>query len=97
MRVRVAAATINRERVILSIEDKTEVINMLDHGSSLTAIAAKYGIVKSTVSDIKNNKEKILAFKREMADMGMSLKAKTMQLGDNYHYNNSYNYIGRKR
>ena len=44
--------------------------------------------MKSTVSDIKKNKAKILTFKREMADMGMSLKAKTMRLGDNYHYNN---------
>ena len=81
------SATRKRKRVVLSIEDKTEVIDMLDHGSSSTAIVAKYGIAKSTVSDIKKNKAKILAFKREMADMGMSLKAKTMQLGDNYHYN----------
>ena len=81
------SATRKRERVVLSIEDKTEVIDMLDHGSSLTAITAKYTIVKSTVSDIKKNKAKILPFKREMADMGMSLKAKTMRLGDNYHYN----------
>ena len=96
VRVRVAAvssnmatgsATRKRERVILSIEDKTGVIDMLNHGSSLTSITTKYSIVKSTVSDIKNNKEKILTFKREMADMGMSLKAKTMRLGDNYHYN----------
>ena len=29
----------------------------------------------------------ILMFTREMADMGMSLKAKTMRLGDNYHCN----------
>ena len=51
------------------------------------SITAKYSIVKSTVSDIKNNKEKILTFKCEMADMGMSLKAKTMRLGDNHDYN----------
>ena len=75
------------KRVVLSIEDKTEVIDMLDHGSSSKAIVAKYGIAKSTVSDIKINKAKILAFKREMADMGMNVKAKTVRLGDNYHYN----------
>ena len=86
------SATRKRKRVILSIEDKTGAIDMFDHGSSSTAFTAKYGIVKSTVSDIKKNKAKILTFKREMADMGMSLKAKAMRLGDNYHYN----YIGRK-
>ena len=37
------------KRVSLSIEDKTEVIEMLDHGSSSTAIVAKYGIAKRTV------------------------------------------------
>ena len=96
VRVRVAAVSSKHgdwicdkkcERVILSIEDKIEVIDILDHVSSLAAIAAKYSIAKSTVSDIKNNKAKILAFKREMADMGMSLKAKTMRLDNNYHYN----------
>ena len=51
------SATRKRERVILTIEDKTEMIDMLNHGNSLTAIAAKYSIVKSTVSDIKKNKE----------------------------------------
>ena len=43
--------------------------------------------MKSTVSDIKNNKEMILTFKCEMADMGMSLKVKTMRLCVNHHYN----------
>ena len=81
------SATRKRKRVILSIEDKTEVIDTLDHGSSLTVITTKYSIAKSTFSDTKKNKAKILMFKCEMADMGMSLKAKTMRLGDNYHYN----------
>ena len=62
-------------------------IDMLNRGSSSMAIAAKYGISKSTVFGIKKNKAKILMFKREMADMGMSSKAKTMRLGDSYHYN----------
>ena len=51
------SATRKRERVILSIEDKTEVIDMLDHRRSLTAIAAKYSVAKSTVSNIKNKAE----------------------------------------
>ena len=62
------SATRKRKRVVLSMEDKSEVIDMLDKGSSSTVIVAKYGIAMSTVSDIKKNKAKILAFKREMAD-----------------------------
>ena len=69
------SATRKCKQVFLTIEGKTEVS------------VAKYGIAKRTVSDMKKNKAKILAFKREMADMGMSLKVKTMWLGDNYHYN----------
>ena len=80
------SATRKRKLVFLTIDDKTEVIDMLHHGGSSTAIVVKYGIAKSTVSDIKTNKAKMLAFKREMADMGISLKAETMQLGNNYHY-----------
>ena len=83
----IGSTTRKHERVILSIGDKTEVIDMLNYGSSLTAIAAKYSSAKSTVSDIKKNKEKILALKRKMAEMGMSLKAKIVRLGDNYHNN----------
>ena len=55
---------------------------MIERGSSLTVIAQKNRIAKSTVSDIKKNKEKILAFKKDMAEMGMSSKAKMMRLGD---------------
>ena len=76
------SATRKRKRVFLSIEDKTEVMDMLDHGISSTAIVANYGIAGRTVSDIKKSKCEC-----EMSAMGMSLKAKTMRLGDNYHNN----------
>ena len=36
----------------------------------------KCGIGRSTVEDIKRNREKILKFKRETIEMGMSKKAK---------------------
>ena len=65
-----------RKRVVLSIDVKVDIIGMIDRGSSLTAIAEKFGIAKSTVSDIKKSKDKILAFKSDMAGMGMSRKAK---------------------
>ena len=42
----------------------------------------KYGIGRSTVADIKKNKEKILKFKTEMVQMGVKRKVKVMKLGD---------------
>ena len=52
-----------------------------------------YGIVK-----IKKNKLKMLTFKREMADMGISLKVKTVQLGnDKQLYKAVYLWLKQKQ
>ena len=40
-------------------------------------IAERYGIAKNMVSDIKKNRDKIIRFKQEMCNMGMSEKAKS--------------------
>ena len=45
-------------------------------------IAERYGVAKSTISDIKKNSDKILRFKQEMCDMRMSKKSKVLKLGD---------------
>ena len=50
--------------------------------SSANVIAERYGVGKSTVSDIKKNRDKILRFQQEMRDMGMSKKVKVMKVGD---------------
>ena len=71
-----------RKRVVLTIEEKVKVLDTLDKSVSYTVIAEKFGIGKSTVSDLKMNKEKIRSFQREMIDMGMKKQAKTMRLGD---------------
>lgn len=44
---------------------------------------SKFGIDKSTVSDINENREKILSFMRKMVDMGMKKQAKVMKASDN--------------
>ena len=62
-----------RKRVVLTIEEKMKVLDMLDKSVSYTVIAEKFGIGKSTVSDLKKNKEKIRSFQREMIDMGKKL------------------------
>ena len=44
-------------------------------------IAERYGIGNSTVSDIRRNREKIEKFGRDVTEMGMKKKVKTMKLG----------------
>ena len=53
---------IKRKRVVLSIRDKLEIIALLDQSISYTVICERFGIGKSTVGDIKKNKEKIISF-----------------------------------
>ena len=46
-----------RKRVVLTIEEKVKVLDMLDKSVSYSIIAEKFGIGKSTVSDLKKNRE----------------------------------------
>lgn len=69
------------KRTVLSIEDKVAIIKQLE--SSSTKVSAEhYGVGKSMDSYIKKNRDKILCFKQEMCDMGMSKKVKVMKVGD---------------
>ena len=86
-----------RKRLVLSIEEKVEVVAMLDKDISYTVIMERFGIGKSTVGDIWKNKEKILAFRREMVEMGMSRKAKTMKQGDQKLDQAAYLWFKQKR
>lgn len=61
-----------RKRVVLSIQDKLKVIEMLDKSVSFAIIMERFGIGKSTVSDIKKNKAKIIAFSHGYAKAGQS-------------------------
>ena len=52
-----ATGTRKRKRIVLSIEDKVKIVELLDKSVSYSVIAEKYGIGKSTVSDINKNRE----------------------------------------
>ena len=71
-----------RKRKVLTIEQKVEILNELSRGVSATILSEQYGVGKSTVSDIKKNKDSILNFKNKVTDMGMNKKVKIMKLGD---------------
>ena len=71
-----------RKRVVLTIQQKLEVIKLLDSSISYTIICEKFGIGRSTVSDIKSNREKLLKFNMELKEMGTKRDVKVMKLGD---------------
>ena len=47
-----------RKHVVLSISDKLEILKMLDKSVSYSVICEIYEIGRSTVSDIKKNRDK---------------------------------------
>lgn len=67
---------------MLTIDEKLEIVSLLNKNHTLAAIASKYGIGKSTVSDIKRDHDKLLDFKKQTLDMGMCRHPKTMRLGN---------------
>ena len=67
-----------RKRVGLTIVQKCKLISLLNAGSSLSYIANKFGVGRSTVSEIKKDKVKILQFQCEKLEMGMSRSAKVV-------------------
>ena len=71
-----------RKRLVLSIQQKLEVIKMLDSSISYTIICEKFGIGRSTISDIKSNRDKLLKFNMELKEMGTKRDVKVMKLGD---------------
>ena len=75
------AGKTKRKRVVLSIKDK---LDLLDQSVSYTVICEKYGVGKSTVRDIKQNREKIIDFEKNMVEMGVNRKTKkVMKLAAN--------------
>ena len=58
-----------------------KILGMIDKSMSYTVIGEKFGKGKSTVSDVKKNREKIIKFNKDTLEMGMKKKAKTMKLG----------------
>ncbi|KAL4108285.1 hypothetical protein PRIC1_000003 [Phytophthora ramorum] len=73
-----AAAGLKRKRVVLSIHDKQQVLLRLQGGEQPIAIAREFGISRQQVSDIKKNRERIVAFCTDAKHMS-TLKRKTLK------------------
>ncbi|KAI9915132.1 hypothetical protein PsorP6_007723 [Peronosclerospora sorghi] len=73
-----------RKRVVLSIHDKQQVLQRLEGGEQPIAIAQEFGISRQQVSDIKKNKERILAYCTD-AKCISTLKRKTLNPVPQHH------------
>ncbi|CAL1544491.1 unnamed protein product [Lymnaea stagnalis] len=72
-----------RKRVVLTLHDKVNIIQSLRNGDSGIMLAEKYGVGKSTISDIKKNSELIMKFTCALDREDGSLKRKTMKKPQN--------------
>lgn len=71
-----------RKRVVLSIDQKIEVLKLIDKGTSYTIIMEKFGIGRSTVANIKKKRSSLMDFRRQMKEMGTVRTVKTMKLSE---------------
>ncbi len=63
-----SAAEKKRKRVVLAIEDKLNICDLVGSGRSLTSVAVGFNTAKSTIHDIVKNKAKYQAFLTEIQD-----------------------------
>ena len=75
---RAPPAVPKRKRVVLSLHDKQQVLQRLAHGEPPLALAQAFGISRQQVSDIKKNRDRILAYCSE-AKCLLKLKRKTLK------------------
>ena len=63
-----AASGKKRKRVVLTIEEKLKICDLVKNGRSLTSVAAELNVGKSTVQDMVKNKAKLQTFLTEIQD-----------------------------
>ncbi|KFD54085.1 hypothetical protein M513_05104 [Trichuris suis] len=68
-----------RKRVVLSLEEKKEILQALERGVSGRSISEKYGIGTATVSDIKRKGRTILDYSEKWAQEGGCSNRKMMR------------------
>ena len=76
----------NRKRKVLTIEEKLEICELIKKGTSYDEIKKRYGIGKSTISDIKKKEGEMKEFSAKKSQLGMTKAtklAKTMRSGEN--------------
>ena len=59
-----------RKKVVLTIEEKLEILVSIKTGTSYTVILERYGVGRTTVADIKRNVSKLEKFKQKTVEIG---------------------------
>jgi len=59
---------LKRKCLVLTLQEKLEIVNLVDKGSSYESIAARFNIGKSTVSDVWKVHERVKQFISELED-----------------------------
>ena len=70
------------KRVVLTIDDKLKICQLVKAGRTLQKVADEYNIGKSTVHDITKSEEKLKAFQKEVAENDCIKKRKTVKQAD---------------
>ena len=72
-----------RKKVVLTIEEKLEILDSIKTGTSYTVISERYGVGRSTVADIKRNASKLEKIKQKTVEMGFKKATfKVMKIGE---------------
>lgn len=83
--------SLKRKHTVLSLKEKSEIVEALDRGETGANLARKFGVGTSTIADIKKKREKIVKFYRNWLTKGghasrkVMRKPKNMKVDDAVH------------
>uniref|UniRef100_A0A5S6QKG1 HTH psq-type domain-containing protein n=1 Tax=Trichuris muris TaxID=70415 RepID=A0A5S6QKG1_TRIMR len=68
-----------RNRVVLTLKEKSEIVNALDRGETYSSLCDKYSIGKASIYDIKKKGEIIRSYSRKVNEEIVTSKRKVMK------------------
>ena len=78
----VSTSSRKRKRVVLTINDKLKICQLVKGGRTLQSVADEYDVRKSTVHGVVKSEEKLRAFQKEINDGNCIKKRKTVKKAD---------------
>ena len=90
--------TDKRKRTVLTLDEKLDICKRLKKGATITSLSTEFGIGKSTICDIKRNKDKLASFASKLDSTEGSSKRKTMKTASNTRLDDAlYLWFSQKR
>lgn len=81
--------SLKRRKFMLSLKDKSDIIEAMSRGESGANMSRKYGVGTSTIADIKKNRENIIKFYKSWLTKGGPTTRKVMRKPKNVEVDNS--------